>query len=175
MKKGFKVFLIIAGAFIIVLGLAIGALFTPVVQKHLVLLVLGGESAHVDIQKVRVLLNGLLIEHQNGTMLTMDAARIEVPLTDLLLRKRVSFGRVDLEGLQLDLRRSNSDQTYRGLLSPISAIGPVSVDELSVEGKVLLSQNTSLKLSAGGTIKFTQENPISIEGDFLIGDARYPL
>ncbi|MEL0119360.1 MAG: hypothetical protein VXB01_10515, partial [Opitutae bacterium] len=180
MKKGFKVFLIIAGAFIIVLGLAIGALFTPVVQKHLVLLVLGGESANVDIQKVRlrmdrVLLNGLLIEHQNGTMLTMDAARIEVPLTDLLLKKRVSFGRVDLEGLQLDLRRSNSDQTYRGLLSPISAIGPVSVDELSVEGKVLLSQNTSLKLSAGGTIKFTQENPISIEGDFLIGDARYPL
>ena len=30
------------------------------------------------------------------------------------------FGRVDLEGLQLDLRRSNSDQIYRGLLSPIS-------------------------------------------------------
>ena len=49
------------------------------------------------------------------------------------------------------------------------------MDELSVEGKVLLSQNTSLKLSAGGTIKFTQENPISIEGDFLLGDARYPL
>ena len=85
MKKGFKVFLIIAGAFIFVLGLAIGALFTPVVKKHLVLLVLGSESANVDIQKVRlrmdrVLLNGLLIEHQNGTMLTMDAARIDIPL-----------------------------------------------------------------------------------------------
>ena len=49
------------------------------------------------------------------------------------------------------------------------------MDELSVEGKVLLSQNTSLKLSAGGAIRFTQENPISIEGDFFLGDARYPL
>ena len=37
----------------------------------------------------RVLLNGLLIEYQNGTMLAMDAARIEVPLTDLLLKKRL--------------------------------------------------------------------------------------
>ena len=46
--------------------------------------------------------------------------------------------------------------------------------ELSVEGKLPTSQNTSLKLS-GGTIKFTQENPISIEGDFLFSGTRYPL
>ena len=122
MKKGFKVFLIIAGAFIIVLGLAIGSIYTSGSETPSPL-VLGGESANVDIQKVRlrmdrVLLNGLLIEHQNGTMLTMDAVLIEVPLTDLLLKKRVSFGCVDLEGLQLDLRRSNSDQTYRGYAVP---------------------------------------------------------
>ena len=59
-------------------------------------------------------------------------------------------------------------------MSPISAIGG------SFSGRVLLkassaSQNTSLKLSAGGTIKFTQDNPISIDGDFFLGDARYPL
>ena len=53
-EKGFKVFLIIAGHLIIVLGLAIGALLHSGSETPPVLLVLGGESAHVDILKVRL-------------------------------------------------------------------------------------------------------------------------
>ena len=178
MKKGLKIFLIVAGAVVLLLGLAVGLLFVPGVQKKIVLSALGREAARLDVYKARLGLEGIRLtdlhmELRDGTVVALDAAKIDAPLLDLVLKKRYVFGRVELEGLEVDLRRRNSDKPFAGVLTALPADSPVSVAELVAEGRVVFAEDAGLGFSASGAIEAGQESAVSVQGVLSHGEDRY--
>ncbi len=180
MKKGFKIFLIVAGAVVLLLGIGVGLLFVPGVQKKLVLSALSKEAVRADLHSVRVALGGIRLSGlsmvmPNGVEVSVDAARIKVPVLDLVLKGRYDFDRIEMEGLKVDLRHRRSGEAFGGVLTPLSMDGPVSVGELAAEGRIVLAKDTHLEFTGSGSIGAGQESRLPVAGRLAYGQARHPF
>ncbi len=152
MKKGFKIFLIVAVALVLLLGLGIGLLCIPGVQKQVVLSILRKDASSVTLDSVRVGLNGARVSGLkmvvDGTVIRLESGRFVVPVLSLALKRQFAFHEIDLDGLNVDLRKIQGGQPYEGIFGTLDLGGQLSADELTVDAQVILHEAVRLDLKA---------------------------
>jgi hypothetical protein len=168
MKKGFKIFLIVAGALVLLLGLGIGLLCIPGVQKQLVLSMLRKEAPSTTLDSVRIGLNGARVSGLkmvvDGTVIRLDSGRFVVPVLPLALKRQFTFQEIDLDGLDVDLRKIQGGQPYEGILDALDLGGSLSTDELSVDSQVILHEAVRLVFTAEGKLEVNSNNQVDVDG-----------
>ena len=179
MKKGFKIFLIVAGALVLLLGLGIGLLCIPGVQKQFVLSMLGKDASSVRLGSVRIGLSGVRVSGlevvRDGTVIRLDSGHFEVPVLPLALKRQFAFQAIDLDGLEVDLRKKYGGQPYEGILSALDLGGPLSTDELNVDARVILHDAVRLDLSAQGKLELNSKSQVGVEGQLHLHEESFVL
>jgi len=179
MKKGLKIFLIVAVALVLLLGLGIGLLCIPGVQKQVVLSMLRKEASSATVDSVRVGLNGARVSGLemvvDGTVISLESGRFVVPVLPLALKHQFAFQEIDLDGLDVDLRKKQGGRPYEGILEALDLGGPLSTDELTVDAQVILHETVRLVLTARGKLEVNSKNQVDVEGRLHLREENFVL
>jgi hypothetical protein len=177
MKKGLKIFLIVAGALVSLLGLGIGLLCIPGVQKQVVLSMLRKGPSSATLDSVRIGLNGARVSGLemivDGTVISLESGSFVVPVLPLVLKRQLAFQEIDLDGLDVDLRKNRGGRPFEGILEALDLGGPLSVHELNVDAQVILHEAVSLDLKALGQLDVNSNNQVDIDGRLHLGEESF--
>jgi hypothetical protein len=111
----------------------------------------------------------------DGTVISLESGRFVVPVLPLALKRQFAFQEIDLDGLDVDLRKKQGRRPYEGILDALDLGGPLSTDELTVDAQVILHETVRLVLTARGKLEVNSKNQVDVEGRLHLREENFVL
>ena len=158
----------------LLLGIGVGLLCIPGIQKQVVLSLLRKEASGANLRSVRFGVHGVRVYGLemvvDGTVIRLESGRFKVPVLPLVFKRELDFHKVDLHGLEVDLRQKRGGPPFGGVLKPLDLGGPLSVDELDMTGRFLFHEQVSMEFDVRGVVGLNTQTRLPTEGRLLVKD-----